>query len=201
MDENLRSKYSWDQKKYIGDQLSSTETTNINLSEKELNGLIPGEPLFPENGFEGLYRNYFDGGGESYHTLADNGLSYFFFVCNLQDLGILPGCHFNTETEWLSSDVLKIWFRFYLPNGEHYLGIPFIYYLKEANIGSMMHKWELRRLLDYSGFGIYLIYPNRDSTLLHFLSSVPLDFKESKKEPIYDAIVELLGIKEELKNV
>lgn len=168
---------------------------------EEVFEIPPGKALYPESGFEPLYVNFFDNNGESHHLLASNGMPYFFFRCKLEDIEVLPKCETSTNIEWLSDNVLQIWFRFYLPDGKYYLGIPFIFYLGKDEIGGMMHRWEIKWLLQFLALDIYLIYPNEDSTLLHYIGSAPVRFYEYKKEIIYDALVEYLGISDKIKNI
>jgi len=202
-DKGKRSKYSMKQKKYILDSLTETEFKNINLSVEDVLEIPYGIPLYPDVGFDPLYRSFLENDGSSYHMPAINGMTYLFAICELMDIFVLPNCDTKTEIEWIAKDVLEIRFRFYTSDGSYYLGLPFIFSLggEGGDVGVIMHRSELKWLLQYTSFGIYLVYPNKDATMLHYLGTAPVKFNEYKKEIIFDALVEFLGIEEDLKSV
>ena len=187
-----RSKYSSKQKEVIKAALATTHVQNYRLSVEELLQIPIGKVLQPDAGFEPLYTNI-SKGGESYHMLANNGMPYFFFLCQPDDPKILPDCETDVEAKWIADDLLEIRFAFFKESGDRYLGIPFMFFLKNDNLGGMTHRWELRNLLNYLAFEIMLVVPYKDG-LLRYVGSGPVRFYEYKKEVIYDLLSRYLGI-------
>ena len=68
-----------------------------------------------------------------------------------------------------------------------------MFYLKNDDLGGLIHRWELRNLLNYLAFEIMLIAQGGDG-LLHYVGSGPVRFYEYKKEVIYDLLSKYLGI-------
>jgi hypothetical protein len=187
-----RSKYSRKQREFIVEKLSPAVVHSYNLPTEELSDMPFGKVLLPERGFEPLYTNINEG-GESFHMLDDSGMPNFFSLCQVDDIGILPECETDVEVKWIMQDVLEIRFIFLLRDGGMYVGIPFIFFLKSDEVGGLIHRWELRSLLNYVAFDINLV-AFFDDRLIHYVGNAPVRFYEYKKETIYDAIVEYLGI-------
>ena len=106
-----RSKYSSKQKEAIKASLATTHVDNYNLSVEEVFQIPIGKKLLPDAGFEPLYTNM-SNGGESFHMLANNGMPYFFFLCQPDDPRILPDCETGVEAKWIMEDLLEIRFAF-----------------------------------------------------------------------------------------
>lgn len=187
-----RSKYSSKQKETIKERLSPTEVHTYNLRVEEVFEMPLGKVLLPEKGFEPLYANITKG-GESFHMLANNASPYFFSLCQADDIRMLPECETDVEAEFIMDDALEIRFIFIQRDGSIYLSIPFIFFLKSDDIGGLIHRWELRSLLNYLAFDINLIAFFEDRQL-HYVGNAPVRLYEYKKEQIYDVLSKYLGI-------
>jgi hypothetical protein len=187
-----RSKYSSKQKEVIKERLSPAKVRTYNLQVEEVSEMPFSKILLPEKGFEPLYSNI-SRGGESFHLPANNDAPYFFSLSKADAIMILPECETDVEARLIMEDVLEIRFIFLQRDGSIYLSIPFIFFLKSEEIGGLVHRWELRNLLDFSAFDINLI-AFFDDKLLHYVGNAPVRFYEYKKEQIYDALSKYLGI-------